>query len=777
MVRIPGIVSTIKSLSKLPEVRVANVLPEHLPISFGSGVEATTKEMLTLSKGAKFFDYPEAVQLNVKRFSERLTKSENTFLQNLVVHNENYDLLANLMENPTAFKTYIRTKAALNQNFRRLAHSKKEVILENLALMKIFNKDSYLALIRSKGFSEIEKGKLSFDYITDITPNTKIDDDYFYNLFDSIEKATDARLSKIKGLDKDLAVKLIKAADEKICKDPNELEKILKTLDDAENPELINKILNNYESQLLPYDVDSIMLVINKSKENPGLLSKLLDMEIDCPRLLPFMLDSLNGKNCKLVLSDEMLDYYINFQKTHSDILTPWGISDINDFLIRTNGDTKLLDDLFDVAKDKHLYLNRLVSSVNENNIEYLKHNMRLGNLDEEIIEKLSWMYNSEMFKDPKNWSFIDKVYDETYKPFKELYRESNNSYESAAAKILSSMRLESPEFYKKIEDLGILELMKSRKISPRILYGYRKGFDFTPEVYSDLQKLKNNESIIKKFDNFDKILVKTEPGDVVSVNGKLYINNDGKLELWNMTEEKFNELFPLIDRYTTIQGSNDCYLISVLDSLHRNPRTRGKYYKMFEQQGDDIYVTIPAYKDYNGRIKFPNGEINLSYGSADAAKHMQMLEQTYARTALRNEPITPIGKDPLTTDDIDYLVKRNKAGNPEDVLREILLFNNNIQKKRSMWHKIYLHFADNPQRLEKVKKIFEQYGTNPDIFFNLGLYSPGKSYGHAVYSRAYNPETKKLSVIDPEYCSYQAELAVDEMNPQLNRVWATVLK
>ena len=84
-----------------------------------------------------------------------------------------------------------------------------------------------------------------------------------------------------------------------------------------------------------------------------------------------------------------------------------------------------------------------------------------------------------------------------------------------------------------------------------------------------------------------------------------------------------------------------DCYFISVLKSLYQNPKTRGAYYKMFEQKGNDICVTIPAYKGYKGEIRFKDGKIDFSAGSARAAKHVLMLERTYARTALRDDRFT----------------------------------------------------------------------------------------------------------------------------------------
>lgn len=320
--------------------------------------------------------------------------------------------------------------------------------------------------------------------------------------------------------------------------------------------------------------------------------------------------------------------------------------------------------------------------------------------------------------------------------------------------------RLNNPEQYQKLVDSKILDLVKEKKISPRILANLHKNF--TPEVYSDVQKLLNGESLIKKFDSTKDILRKTTAGDVISVNGKMYINNDGKLEPWKMNEEKFNELFPLVDRFSTRQGKDDCYFITVLNSLYQNPKTRGNYYKMFEQKGDDILVTIPAYKDYLGTVKFPKGEIKIdaTCNNADAAKNVQMLERAYSRTAVRTSENTPIGQNPITTEDLNYLQNRIESGHIKNVFREL-----------------YPSAAQNPQKViidkAQITSALENYSQNPRYIITHGYLPEGRQTGHANSIKSYDPKTQTVTLTDPEEAGVQHTQSLKDF---LSTAWSIVV-
>ena len=136
------------------------------------------------------------------------------------------------------------------------------------------------------------------------------------------------------------------------------------------------------------------------------------------------------------------------------------------------------------------------------------------------------------MFKKPENWPLADDIYRETFLP---IFKSTNENLWPALD--VSAMRICHPESYNKFKTSEIINLVVSKKLKPDILrLGY--GQEFIPEVYSDIELLKNGGSVIKHFTSFDKILSKTTAGDVISVNGKMFINNNGRIQAWNMLKK-----------------------------------------------------------------------------------------------------------------------------------------------------------------------------------------------------------------------------------------------
>ena len=147
--------------------------------------------------------------------------------------------------------------------------------------------------------------------------------------------------------------------------------------------------------------------------------------------------------------------------------------------------------------------------------------------------------------------------------------------------------------------------------------------------------------SIVKTFPkniSEETILKKTDIGDVIEHNNQLYINEGDKLFKWNMTKEKFDDLFPAGERLLLKQGKvGDCYLLSVLLSLINNPLGKIYLYKSFEQNGNDILCTIRSYKEYGGTKNYPNGELPKVDTRLEGCKGLQMLEHTYAEVSFRS--------------------------------------------------------------------------------------------------------------------------------------------
>ena len=727
----------------------------------------------TLSPKAKFDGYSQELKSAITDFVQIGDTNATSFIKTLVDNNAAEKDILNLLKKPEQFNLYRAIKVRLNklmQNIKFISPEEKNLFSQNLSLLGVKDKVSFLNLTESKGFSEILEGKLSLEYIKGLKSTDKIGYNHFYDLFASIEKATDTRLSKIVGLDKDGVITLIKSMDEEICESPKVLEDLLVMLEKHKNPDAVNKILKLCKKDIqrgCVYDEIKKLIEFTDSIE-PSKFNKFLKLyEGSYPPSiyrLSYDLESLFSKENKI--DQELFEFLVKNKDTYNQ----FSVGEINNFLSIEGADKNILKKYVDTLNkmNKKKDIDYDLGAVSANNFEYFKKLLEKNKINEENYFKLLLTNGHEMFKKPENWPLVDDIYRETFLP---IFKSTDENLWPALA--VSAMRICNPESYNKLKTSGIINLVVSKKLKPDILrLGY--GQEFIPEVYSDIELLKNGGSVIKHFTSFDKILSKTTAGDVVSVNGKMFINNNGRLEAWNMTEEKFNDLFPLVERFTGSQGYVNCFLYSALETMYRNPKTRGQYYKLFEQKGDDILVTIPAYKDFNGTVKFTNGDITTVSSSGCGAKHNLMLEQAYARTALRLEKNTPIGKNPTTTDDYEYLSERLHGGQTGDVLRDLLNFNPNLTRlknNRKLVKGTQTLFLKKPN-LEGVKKLFDTYGTKPDLMFNIGVKSG--SSGHAISVKSYDPETGIVTIIDPNRLGVYEEMSLSELVPDIVKIWIT---
>lgn len=681
----------------------------------------------------------------------------DSWISNLARYGDNEKEVATLLKSTKNFNLYVDVKSKINKDLKKIIPSNDAPSIQTkLALMALFNKGSFKALAKSKGMKEIEEGRLNISYLKDIKSTDKIDEDFFYKMFDNIEKQTNKRLVN-SGLDVDAVNKYLKISDKKICKDPNFVNEFLSDLEKIEDPELANKILTkcDFNPVFLKYENEDFRKVISTTALQPEIVEKVLQLK-QANSWSTLHISKIIADGRVWNVSDDLFNTYLKFEKANPSHCYPMTIGNINNFLRVKGVDDNFVKSILanpnltkEIGTDK---FERIFSLANKKNIDLLKSCIEKGKFTQK-----DWLAFQLKGRYDVTDTAISQIYKETYEPLNNALKDTNYSYMIDS---VIDTRLNNPEQYQKLVDSKILDLVKEKKISPRILANTNK--DFTPEVYSDVQKLLNGESLIKKFDSTKDILRKTTAGDVISVNGKMYINNDGKLEPWKMTEEKFNELFPLVDRFSTRQGKDDCYFITVLNSLYQNPKTRGNYYKMFEQKGDDILVTIPAYKDYLGTVKFPKGEIKIdaTCNNADAAKNVQMLERAYSRTAVRTSENTPIGQNPITTEDLNYLQNRIESGHTKNVFREL-----------------YPSAAQNPQKViidkAQITSALENYSQNPRYIITHGYLPEDRQIGHANSIKSYDPKTQTVTLTDPEEAGVQHTQSLKDF---LSTAWSIVV-
>ena len=316
----------------------------------------------------------------------------------------------------------------------------------------------------------------------------------FIICLERLEKVQSEKLSSIKGLDKSLAAKVFKAADEQICKDPEFSEKILEQL--SKNPELTNRILKRFEPQI-EKSYSTVLEALEASNAAPEVAEKLIQMN-GLGGGLKFLLKNLSGE--ARAVSDDILDYYIKLNQSNPEMYPAFALNAVNCFEKTVGKDEHLVKTILEKApalKNSKYKIDDVLFGVNENNIGYLKHNLSIGKFDEEMIAKLRLMRGKDLYKEPSNWAEVDKVYNETYLPVHNAFAGKKNLMwpERSAAQTLAEMRLYDAESFQKVEELGLVELIKEGKVNPRVLSGFHDGRRvFTPEVLADLKMLKNNE-------------------------------------------------------------------------------------------------------------------------------------------------------------------------------------------------------------------------------------------------------------------------------------------
>ena len=264
-----------------------------------------------------------------------------------------------------------------------------------------------------------------------------------------------------------------------------------------------------------------------------------------------------------------------------------------------------------------------------------------------EIINHLQ----GKVIKSPQNTTLIDNDYKtELFNRVKksDVYKNLKKEDKIAVLNYLEQLVQEDSNRFIRLIESGYFEM--STDIDDLLKLTTINGF-FSKNYLSDLKKIYERgrisfrgpmnslgfsldfgeqysyEPIIKTYaatSNLNEITNEVSIGDVAVVGEQLYVNDNGKMIKLKISKEKFTELFPLAIRYQTKQGHlGDCWLVSTFDNFIDMPHARAKLYQLFEQQGDDIIVSIPSYENIptddpdiqihsntQCRIKFKNGQL-----------------------------------------------------------------------------------------------------------------------------------------------------------------------
>lgn len=682
-------------------------------------------------------------EFNKTKHDKSYTDYVEGLLENSIDENTVLDFLSqdeagqkNIIQNFENTKTKIKDIYFYLQSSNAKTQLTNNDIIKNLALMEIHNPESFEKLIHSKGFKMIQQGRMNVNVLSSVRPMDKVDDDYFYNLFEAKEQDFNAKYESstaLKEYDKDMLFKIIDL-------DPAKQDEVLNYIEKAKDPRLmktliekrINKIVekqeeidstNSFETpDAAQKRKENAIELIRIASRSPEIINKVLKFNGSSVDALTSFADTELSVRLTPREKESVYALFNDAQQKYKNIY----ITDVQAALkyLEKSHDFDLLKQLTSSKQDFRYSL--ILKSVTQNNVDLLKN--ALKNIGGKVsVSQLSMLEAAKDYPEMKDFrsevaqgilqtidevcrnsktnvlnklkglkaelkSEVDRIKnDETLsieqkasvsnKVFSNMYRQmsiiSGEIYvETANRKGLVEIKLKDPAKYERLKESGILDMVDSGQLDSSILKHLNVNSDLTPEVYADLEAVKNGESIIPEFKTGTTIpyaFSRTKVGDAVAIGDKMYINDGNNLVEWKMTKEKYLELFPPVKRFLTQQRAlGDCYFVSSLTNSMYNPQARVGIYQSFEQNGNDVSVTIKDYNEYGGTKTYKDSKIDLDNRRLHVAgaKGIQMYEQTYAKVALRDfrQDTTPM------TDDKDIVVtmQRIPGGQPSNAMTEM---------------------------------------------------------------------------------------------------------
>lgn len=157
----------------------------------------------------------------------------------------------------------------------------------------------------------------------------------------------------------------------------------------------------------------------------------------------------------------------------------------------------------------------------------------------------------------------------------------------------LFDLQQTNPKRFNKLVESGALDLVKEGKLPMNMFDFVNTNSVFTNKFLNGIKRLKNGETNVlslPKDADISNISKYVEKGNVCEVNGKLYVNDNGKPVSINMTKEKFEELFPSTTAFFEQGQLSDCWLVSALDNMMDKPDGRTAIYQLFARM-EMIYI------------------------------------------------------------------------------------------------------------------------------------------------------------------------------------------
>ena len=627
-----------------------------------------------------------------------------------------------------------RQFSKLENKYKEKDNDKKNDCINNILLkmsfMNILYPENYRTLIKTTIFDEIKKGNINFLALEKIDISQKPDDKYLKTIVLDFENEINEKINNIPNIDSLGAVKFCL---KNLNLDKIDLEKIEDTVSNAKDKQFIYEILSKIPLLTNNKDRDKdklfIIELLNSAKDNPEQIKRLINID---------------GYNRSIIISGKKM-----FERV---------------------GDNLVIEKLLKRNIDKNLY-RKIFSNLTENNVVAIENYLDITpEIDLKHIIKLLVLRN---FSDLKDATKCEKIVGQLSEFSKDLDKdfcpEKFDEYGQNLFRLSSlvDLKLFAPKKFNEIKDSGYFDLCKNNDFGIEYLRLLSSKSNLNENIYNDLEKLKNNEEIIPSYSkgtSLETVFAQSKCGDVVEIGEKLYINDGSRMIKWQMTKQKYLELFPPVKRFINLQnGVGNCYFISSISSLMNNPKTRVNLYKSFKQEGNDVLVTIKSYEDYKGTVRIENSE--LPYKDKNTfligSKGMQMLEYAYAKTTLRECNDEASVREGAISDNV---VERISGGKIYVPMSEILGLEMELPTSNLPVNLdgLSIDYVPNDCTSENIEDFLEKYANNSDYLLQFGTDSIDKKEqprlslkyniceNHAHYIVGYDSLSKIVKISNP---------------------------
>ncbi len=744
-----------------------------------------------------FRNLEDELQQKVIKFSINLNENDKKQFDYLLKTIDDKNIIERVIDKPELLPEINKNAERLEKLFQKQKCANqilKNEIIHELAIMKTLTPSEFQRLKVTQGFKNIVSGHSSLSLLKGVRYNSG--DEFFNHIYGNIEQLIEKSTvyKELNPLMQDIYKKVV-------MYDPSNAQAYIHLINNAKDKTLICKSLRIANSAVKRFKGNTVTLLKDGYHVDPKELAKsrkqIFDF-IECSAKNPedmkfaFQFDGQVSNILALAKNPDKKLIPIDMLSILASNKNKFSTSHVNSIIkyLKSGEDPKLIDDMIKITlsepKSTFLQMAQILDNTSHNNVNFIKNRIAAGNLSDLSV----WAYFT---KDLKQFSYEPnqaKILKDLEKLI-DLGHQDLSWRNRRTIKSLLEVKANFPEKYTYLDQSGIFDYIKTTGEQISVLDHFNENAKLSEELLADLKLWKEGKSIVPTFSSATPLqtaFAKTKTGDVVEIGDKLYINDGNELYPWNMTKDKYLELFPPVKRFMTSQRAlKDCYFVSSLNSIMRNPQARAQLYKSFEQSGNDIKFTINAYKDFDGVTTFKDSLIKLDNSNKhiSGCKGLQMAEQAYAKKALRMEIYDITGA--VSAENNQKLMSRIQNGYTNDAMHELLGLTYNgtfIKEVPQDLHKsaVRVYGGDMHKSLTETLNRFGNdsnymlgFGTRPKSSAEaesviLKDYSLVSSHAYSIVG--YNPDKNIVTISNPHNSGLNFDIPVDTLAKYINNIY-----